>query len=1007
MLTRSVNVLKTTGPLRLLWLSVLFSELSSAVITSLMSIILQGRVTRDYLITSGVVALAVSFVLAFILISLLDAVRKAEKKAGEERAAIGNLLENSAVATFVIKPDHTVVFWNKACEALTGYPAASQIGKSDHWKPFYAVRRQTLADVVLDGIIEVLPQLYEQHRGSTLLKHGLHAEGWYANMNGKDRYLIFDAAPVYDDSGQLTGVIETLQDITPQKQMEEALALSEGRLRAVIDTEPECVKLVSRDGTIQEMNPAGLAMLEADTPQQVVGQPMLPHIVQEHHSGAQALLKTVFQGGSGTLEFEIVGKRGTHRWLETHAAPLRNARGDIYAMLGVTRDVTERREWERKLEEQLQFLQVLIDTIPMPVFYKDAQGVYQVCNTAFAAFLGQAKANIIGKSVYDLAPKELADRYYARDRELLENPGIQIYESPVKHADGTHHDVIFNKAAYTDGAGAIAGLLGVMQDITERKTAEQTIQRNYDTQTAINWILNISLKSISLERVLKEALDVILSIPWLSFESRGSIFLVDKDTQTLVMTAQRGLSEQIRDQCRILPFGKCLCGRAAARGEVQFADALDARHEGSYEGSDRHGHYCVPMQYERKIIGVINIYLDEGHQQAQHEIDFLSAIASALAGIIQRKRIEEERSGLMLAISRSQKEWQDTFDSIADLIFIVSKDFRILKANRAFSAYLGLQPPAVINRKCLDLVHETGSQVPNGTQPTDREEGKAEPQELFDKLTGRMFRISTYPYASPDGAVLGSIHVARDITEEKEKETRLIMSERLASLGQMASGIAHEINNPLAAIAGCAEGLLGRVRQERYDAAFFANYLAIIQEEIVRCKTITTGMLSYVRKSSPVQKDVDIQAILDHALEIFAIQGRLREVEVVRTPWPEKLIVRGNDGELKQAFLSIITNALDAMEDRGILTIRTENDGSSLSVRISDTGSGIAQEFINKIFEPFFSTKTDKGGTGLGLAIANKIVSNHGGRIDVVSEQGSGTTFTLMLPLRDQAMAAE
>ena len=110
--------------------------------------------------------------------------------------------------------------------------------------------------------------------------------------------------------------------------------------------------------------------------------------------------------------------------------------------------------------------------------------------------------------------------------------------------------------------------------------------------------------------------------------------------------------------------------------------------------------------------------------------------------------------------------------------------------------------------------------------------------------------MTTFPYFAPDGAIIGSIHVSRDVTEEKEQEMRLIMSERLAALGQMASGIAHEINNPLASIAGCSEGLLSRIKKGQYDTKLFKTYLNIIQEETFRCKSITTAMLSFVRKTT-------------------------------------------------------------------------------------------------------------------------------------------------------------
>ncbi len=277
-------------------------------------------------------------------------------------------------------------------------------------------------------------------------------------------------------------------------------------------------------------------------------------------------------------------------------------------------------------------------------------------------------------------------------------------------------------------------------------------------------------------------------------------------------------------------------------------------------------------------------------------------------------------------------------------------------------------------------------------------EKKPSGEEVFDRRTKRTFRIFTFPYNSPDGETIGSIHVMRDITDDKEQEMRLITSERLAALGQMASGIAHEINNPLASIAGCSEGLLSRVRKGQCDNALFESYLGIIQEEVFRCKSITTAMLSFVRKTTYEKQDINLADALDKTIEIIGFQGRLKNVEVIKKYHEETPVIHGNGGELRQVLLAVITNALDAMNDNGTLTLETGAREENAIIRISDTGEGISPEIISRIFDPFFTTKSEQGGTGLGLSIARKIVANHNGHIDASSTPGQGTTFTITLP---------
>ena len=257
-----------------------------------------------------------------------------------------------------------------------------------------------------------------------------------------------------------------------------------------------------------------------------------------------------------------------------------------------------------------------------------------------------------------------------------------------------------------------------------------------------------------------------------------------------------------------------------------------------------------------------------------------------------------------------------------------------------------------------------------------------------------------------NGEPIRMVGTVQDITEKKENEIRLLMSERLAALGQIASGIAHEINNPLAAIAACADGIMNRVRKGQIATEFFENYLDIIQEEVARCKGITTSMLSFVRKATYEKKYVDVNYVLDRTIELIGFQGRLKEVEV-RKNYRGSLTVFGSEGELRQVFLALFVNALDAMGDRGTLTLSTgtisddtagRDEGSSVLITIRDNGPGIPPELIGKVFDPFFTTKADAGGIGLGLSIVQTIIKDHNGTIQVSSEKGKGTAFRIILP---------
>ena len=567
--------------------------------------------------------------------------------------------------------------------------------------------------------------------------------------------------------------------------------------------------------------------------------------------------------------------------------------------------------------------------------------------------------------------------------------------------------------------GVVTSYFGVARDITLRKEAETAAQQNitnhkkaeeesrqsYYAQFAISTLLQLSLEDMGLDDILKRALDIILATPWVSFESVGGIFLAEGAPPVLVLKVAKGGGGKPRQVCSRVPFGACLCGRAAAASEMVFAREVDERHELVCGDWGPHGNYCQPIFSGGHVIGVITVMLKAGHERNSKEEGFLNAVAFALAGMIERKRVEDERRKLIIQIQatmrdifHSKREWQETFDSISDMISIHDEKLRIVKANRAYARYFGLTPKEVINKKCDELFLKTTGVLPTCPQSEALARNQPVSQDATDPDSGRTFHVTTFPYVFPDSDARGVIHVARDITQEREREMRLIMSERLASLGQLASGVAHEINNPLAAMGGCVDGLIRRIRKNEYDPEVFMRYLAIVKDEIARSKGITTDMLSFVRKSSYERSSLDLHAVLDKTLEIIGFQGRLKTVSVVRSYDAGLRPVNGSEGELRQVFLSIITNAIDAMDGKGELVVATGTEEQSVWVVISDTGPGIPAIHHGRIFDPFFTTKAETGGTGLGLAIAARIITGYNGSIRV-QENAPGAAIKITLPV--------
>lgn len=177
---------------------------------------------------------------------------------------------------------------------------------------------------------------------------------------------------------------------------------------------------------------------------------------------------------------------------------------------------------------------------------------------------------------------------------------------------------------------------------SDRSQRVKEISHSFQVQTIMNNLLNISLKNISLEEILEYFIDQVTSLSWLALESKGGIFLVGEKPEVLVLKAHRKLNLSLVTKCGEVPFGICLCGRAALSGNILFADRIDARHEYQYKNISPHGHYCIPiLSTEEKVLGVITLYLRQGHRRSQREEDFLTAVANTLAGIIELKQAQE------------------------------------------------------------------------------------------------------------------------------------------------------------------------------------------------------------------------------------------------------------------------------------------------------------------------------------------------------------------------------
>jgi PAS domain S-box-containing protein len=355
-----------------------------------------------------------------------------------------------------------------------------------------------------------------------------------------------------------------------------------------------------------------------------------------------------------------------------------------------------------------------------------------------------------------------------------------------------------------------------------------------------------------------------------------------------------------------------------------------------------------------------------------------------------------EQRKLEKKIRESKRNLEAIFDGIRDQLSIQTPDYQIFRVNRAVIENYKLAYKELIGRKCYEVYFQRT--LPCENCPISVTIETKQPTSSIMKLSGEntTLQIFSYPILDEKGNLLSVIEYMKDITEEQRLQEQLIQSEKLAGIGILASGVAHEINNPLSGIIGMAE-----VALEEEDISKSRSYLMDIMSCAERIAEIVRGLKSYSRAAKKGELGVvDLNEVLEESLKMVRLAIRPASVEVIKKFQPIEKI-QANIGEIQQVFTNLITNAFQAMDGNGgRLVLSTRSLKDSVEAKVSDSGNGIPQKYINQIFDPFFTTKNPGEGTGLGLNIVYRIVTKYEGTIDVESKEQVGTTFKIKFPIR-------
>ena len=463
-------------------------------------------------------------------------------------------------------------------------------------------------------------------------------------------------------------------------------------------------------------------------------------------------------------------------------------------------------------------------------------------------------------------------------------------------------------------------------------------------------------------------------------------------------TLRQGLgAERVRLWVRAIgatTFGAVCSPAAGDRVRVASLDALPA------DPRDTR----LPLKYGGTEVGLLEARLETGLRERQT----LTVVGHILAPYLASLELSEDLAGEVAAQSREIEEHRRftslIIDSLPLGLYVVDREYRIQVWNRKReTGTQGLRRDAVVGRPVFEvLTRQPAEQLREEFDRVFRT-GEIQQNELEVTLGHevRVFRLSKIPMRLDRDAITHVITIGEDITDSRAVQGRIMQSEKLAAVGQLAAGVMHEINNPLATIGACVAAMQGKLEDGQATPAALGEYLDIIDREVERCSSIVDGLLDFSRPKGQSKVPLSVSSLVDETLFLLKHHQRFKRMAVERDLETGLPRILGNKEQLIQALMALLLNAVDAMEQGGRLAVRAARAprGDEVVVEVEDTGVGIPREQQAKIFEPFYTTKQPGRGTGLGLSICYGIVEDHQGRIEVDSVPGQGATFRVYLPV--------
>jgi len=723
----------------------------------------------------------------------------------------------------------------------------------------------------------------------------------------------------------------------------------------------------------------------------------------------------------------ITQSRGRN-YAELTSYPIKDDTGNVTECAVFIEDITDRVLYHeeilslyKEVAQTKEYLESLIENSADAIVTSDLDGNITSWNYAAERTFGYTADEVTGKFL-PFVPEFLVEAEKESIGKIKKGETLKDIETLRQRKDGTIIEASLTLSPIKDTAGEVIGISGITRDISERKRVEKELIRRNQELSRLFFISTAMRGTLELDRLLRMVLTAVTMSDGLGF-NRSILFLVDEKKRTVkgamgvgpasseeawkiwekLSVERKTLTDILRD-IETGPLKKdsfldrlsmgmelslneeTILTRAVKEkkafnvpdvNDEPMADAVLIQQLGTQS------YAVVPLVSRDRVIGVLWVdNLFTRRLISDEDMKFLIGFSNQIASAVENARLFDQ-------VARAEAELENIFRSISDMVYITDEEYKIKNVNKAVIDRIGKPAGEIIGEKCYRIFHGMDKPFPECPHHKTVQTMEAYIEEVEDAYLGGTFLTSVSPVFNTTGEFIGTVHVVRDITEMNTLKEKLVATERMAALGEVAARVAHEIRNPLVSVGGFAKRL-----EKKLDGNL-KEYAGIIAREVDRLESILREILGFVKEARLMKEKVNAGELIDDMILLMQTQLRERDIKILKekgeTP---QIYVDAN--RIREALLNIFNNAIQAVAIHGTITMKTYTAGGSAVIEISDTGPGIEEKDMPFIFNPFYTTKLS--GTGLGLAITKRIIEEHKGRIEVDSAPGKGTTFRVFLP---------